>query len=193
MGKRGSSVRHRSRQQVCAADSVHVTLKVCVDVPDLRTPAARDVLEACLVAAKWRFGMNVAHYVVMDNHFHLIVVAKSKESLARGMQGLTIRLARAINRFFNRKGKVFVERYHSRSMRRRIQVRRAVRYVLQNARRHGIPIPKGKWDPYSSARFNKSLTTDPEETWPVVRPAPRHATEWASLILQVDDLPAVYC
>src|SRR2546425_4555483 len=37
------------------------------------------------------------HFSVQGNHLHLLVEAEGAESLSRGMQGLTIRIARAIN------------------------------------------------------------------------------------------------
>jgi hypothetical protein len=51
------------------------------------------------------------------------------------MQGLTIRVAKAINRG-ERSGKVFRDRYHSRELETPRQVRNAIAYVVLNARRH---------------------------------------------------------
>src|SRR5262249_10884764 len=77
---------------------------------------------------------------------------------SRGMQGLTIRLARAINRALGRTGKVFADRYHARILKTPTEVRNAVEYVLQNHAKHlrkrgKMPHP---WDidPYSSMSGN---------------------------------------
>jgi hypothetical protein len=67
------------------------------------------------------------------------------------MQGLLVRIARALNRLWARKGSVFSDRYHARQLRTPHEVRRALVYVLNNARRHGLPIPG--IDLFSSGRW----------------------------------------
>jgi hypothetical protein len=67
----------------------------------------------------------------------MLVEAKSREGLSRGVQGLSIRLARAINRACRRTGKVWADRYHARALRTPREVRNALVYVLNNWRKHG--------------------------------------------------------
>ena len=89
-----------------------------------------------------RFGFRLCHYSVMSNHMHLIVEAKDRRALSRGMQGLVIRMARGLNRLWDRSGKVFPDRYHDRILRSPAEVRNALNYVLNNARRHALAL---KW------------------------------------------------
>jgi hypothetical protein len=56
--------------------------------------------------------------------------------LARGVQGLAIRVAKAVNRILKRKGRVFGDRYHSRLLKTPREVRNALVYVLQNVGKH---------------------------------------------------------
>ena len=84
---------------------------------------------------------------------HFVVEAKNRERLSRGMQGLSIRVAKALNRLWERKGKVFADRYHDRILRTPREVRNALRYVLNNARRHGLKVAPGKADPFTSAKW----------------------------------------
>ena len=98
--------------------------------------------------------MRMVEFSVQADHIHLVVEADGKEALTRGMQGLTIRLARAINRALERKGKVFADRYHARVLKTPTEVRNAVEYVFKNYAKHlkkrgKMPHP---WDldPYSS-------------------------------------------
>jgi hypothetical protein len=100
--------------------------------------------------------MRVVHFAVLDDHVHLIVEAHDKQSLSRGMQGLAIRVAKAINRG-ERHGRVFRDRYHSVVLETPRQVRNAIAYVVLNARRHarrsgarGSFPPQPSIDPYSS-------------------------------------------
>ena len=64
------------------------------------------------------------------------------------MQGLLVRIARNANRIWNRKGRVFADRYHAHVLRTPLEVRRALVYVLQNARKHGWSF--AGIDPYTS-------------------------------------------
>ena len=91
----------------------------------------------------------------MANHLHLVCEAADRPALARGLQGLFIRMAKALNRTLGRSGRVFADRYRDRVLRTPAQVRNALAYVLNNARRHaaerGRRLPPGWLDPCSSA------------------------------------------
>jgi hypothetical protein len=52
------------------------------------------------------------------------------------MQGLLIRIAKALNKLWERKGRVFAERFHEHVLRSPREVRHALCYVLNNVRRH---------------------------------------------------------
>ena len=54
----------------------------------------------------------------------------------RGIRGLAIRIARAVNRAWLRRGRVWGDRYHAHSLRSPREVRNALVYVLQNFRKH---------------------------------------------------------
>ena len=67
---------------------------------------------------------------------HLIAEANDRRALSRGIQGLSIRVARAVNRHLQRKGRLFADRYHARALTTPRAVKYALRYVLLNARKH---------------------------------------------------------
>ncbi|WXA80142.1 transposase [Pendulispora rubella] len=79
----------------------------------------------------------IVHFSVQHDHIHFIVEARDKANLSRGMRGLSIRLARAINRGLARRGPVWRERYHAHALTRPREVRHALLYVLMNHRKHG--------------------------------------------------------
>ena len=160
-------VPHRKRPTVEKSLAAHVTWKLVDGLRNLRFPEMMRVLERCFRAGKERFGFKLATYTVLSNHVHLIVTAPNDKALRAGLQGLGIRMARAINRVLGRRGKVFGDRFFSRPLVDHRSVKWAVRYALLNARKHQVPLPKGAWDPYSSARFNKRVTDEPRGSWPV--------------------------
>ena len=58
-----------------------------------------------------RSWFRVVQFSVQTDHIHMIVEAADKPSLSRGMMGLCVRLARALNQALERHGGVWSERY----------------------------------------------------------------------------------
>jgi hypothetical protein len=86
-----------------------------------------------------RFGFRLVHFSVQSNHLHLVAEAGDRHALALGMQGLLIRVAKALNKLWARRGAVFFDRYHARILRTPREVRNAARTWLVRLgwRRHG--------------------------------------------------------
>ncbi|MFZ5476969.1 MAG: transposase [Myxococcota bacterium] len=154
-GKR-RQVEHRRR--VHAFDKpAHVTLRLVSGLPSLRQPGLYLVVEDAIRAGNDRFGFRVVEFSAQANHLHLLVEADTKIALSRGMQGLVIRIARAVNRHLHRCGKVFADRFHHRDLGTPTEVRNCVLYVLNNAKHHardrGKTWPRPRVDPFSSATW----------------------------------------
>ena len=129
-------VSHKARAQFDKPLPVHVTLRVGEDVWNLRSGRSYRRLKACLAAAAGRFGLRVIAFSIQGNHLHLIVEANGTEALSRGMQGLCIRIAKALNAMMRRPGQVFADHYHSRLLQSPTEVANAIAYVLNNRRHH---------------------------------------------------------
>jgi REP element-mobilizing transposase RayT len=124
-------VSHATRPKHKTAHPVHVTLRALAVVGNLRDSPVFNALFDALAAAS-RDACRVAHFSVQRDHLHLIVEAHDREALSRGVQGLAIRCAKAINRALKRTGKVWADRYHARELKTPREVRNALVYVLQN-------------------------------------------------------------
>src|SRR3990172_9283341 len=74
----------------------------------------------------------------MGNHLHLVAEPQARAALRRGMQGLSIRVAKALNRLLGRHGKVLADRYYARPLATAAETRAALNYVMTNARKHGL-------------------------------------------------------
>ena len=173
---KGSGVSHATRAPLAARFPVHVTMRIEKGLPSLRRMRTLRLLQtsmrrSCGRAGRIGTGFRVVHFSVQTNHVHLLVEATDRLSLSRGIQGLAVRMARGVNRLWDRTGKVFADRYHDRILRTPREVRRAVAYVLQNARKHGVPLPEGAIDYCSSGRWfegwRERVRTEPEGTGPV--------------------------
>lgn len=143
-------VSHGRREVHDSRCPAHVTLRVRSDLPSLRRPTIFPAVQAALGAASTAH-FRLLQFSVQSDHLHLLVEADKSNGLGRGMQGLAIRVARAVNRVLGRRGKVFGDRYHARLLRTPREVRNALVYVLQNLRKH-VAGALGV-DPLSSARW----------------------------------------
>ena len=139
-GRKRSSVRamvpHRARPNHSKHHPVHVTMRVAHSVPNMRRQVVFARLSRALAKAS-RPPFRVLHFSVQSNHLHLIVEAIDKLCLSRGIAGLSIRLARGINRAADRRGQVWGDRYHARALRTPRETRHALVYVLMNFKKHG--------------------------------------------------------
>lgn len=160
-------VAHRPRSREPGRFPVHVTLRVRSGLPTLRESRAHEEIVAALRAGALRGGFRLVEYSAQLDHLHLICEAPDRVVLTRGIQGLCIRVARALNRAWGRSGAVFADRYHERFLRTPREVWNALQYVLGNARHHGYELFEGI-DPCSSAPWFHGEGVSPlaaPETW----------------------------
>src|SRR5688572_7499963 len=169
-----SGVSHLARPELKARHPVHVTMRVLSAICSLRS-IHRSVKQALIAGSgkaapsskqassrmqansgkQPRASFRLIHFAILSNHLHLIVEADETAALSRGLKGLAIRIAWAVNRAMGRKrGKVFSDRYHAHVLETPREVNRSLRYVRNNYRRH-------------SAQQNKQLSPsfrDPNST-----------------------------
>jgi len=130
-------VDHLRRPSLEKVTPVHVTLRISNDIPSLRSSRRFAAIKACFVKAQQeKPGLRVVEFTVLSNHLHLIVEADTSRHLSRGVQGLCVRVAKALNALLRRAGRVFADHFHSRLLRSPTALVNAIRYVLGNAQRH---------------------------------------------------------
>ena len=145
--------RHAVRPPADARIPIHVTLRMRADVPRLRNFELCRVLRRAFVYGCSKNGFRICQFSIQRNHVHLVCEATTATARSRGLQGWGVRVARGINGFFGRRGRVFDDRYHMEQLTSPTQTRNALCYVLQNARRHGVHLDRAFHgaDPFSSA------------------------------------------
>ena len=146
-------VPHRTRMDHKRAHPVHVTLRARAGLPPLRDHGifaeARDAIAMASRSRAASSTFRVVEFSIQNDHAHFIVEAHDKETLTRGLRGLVIRFARAVNRALHVRGPVWEDRYHARELTTPRAVRNAIVYVLMNAKKHRMRI--AQVDHFSSA------------------------------------------
>jgi putative transposase len=175
---------HEKRPKILARHPLHVTLRLQSGLGSLRRRETFRVVSAALTSGSSRFGFRVVQYVVLTNHLHLLCEANNQLVLARGMKGLCVRIALTLNRFWNRSGAVFADRYHVHVLKTPREVKNALVYVFRNAAHHGIhfagpdPLCTGKWfDEENFAGRERALFGSPlprARTWLLAQGWRRH-------------------
>ena len=168
-----SGVSHLRKPRLAARWPVHISLKLTRDLPGLRNRKLASIVQLCILAANTAGVFRIVHFALLARHLHLIVEARSREDLSRGMQGLGIRLARRLNAAVGRRGRVIEDRYHEHILKTPQEVRNALCYVLRNVAKHqsvmGTDGVMPGVDPYSSGIYF--------DGWRDYRPPPRAGPE----------------
>ena len=131
-------MRHLRRPALDPRFPVQVTMRVLRGIETLSRKRSFRVLRQCFARGKDRFGFRLAHFTVRGHRIHLLCEAPDSESLSRGVKGLSIRIARSLNRTLERKGRVFADRYGARILRTPTDVRNALAFVY--GKPHGTSV-----------------------------------------------------
>jgi len=102
-----------------------------------RTNADRVMFLKFLAEATKRFGWSISAWVLMTNHFHL-VIQTPLPNLSQGMHWLNGSYAGWFNQKYNRSGHLFATRYKSFLVETETYFTRLLRYVVLNPVRAGM-------------------------------------------------------
>lgn len=143
---------HVARPQHHKWNPLHITLRAIAGLPSFRQERLFNAFERAVRDTR-RADFRIVEHTVQSDHLHLVVEADSKEALARGMKSFSVRANRLFNSASGRgRGRVWRDRYHRRDLTTPRQVRNALVYVLNNARKHrAISLHGLCIDPCSSA------------------------------------------
>ena len=106
-----------------------------------------------------RFGWSVSAYVLMKNHFHL-VIQTPEPNLSRGMQWMNGTYAGWFNHRHNRHGHLFQGRFHAFLIEKEAYFAEVLRYVVLNPVRAKI-VERPEDYPWSSYRATGALESAP--------------------------------
>ena len=197
---RRPGVPHRQRQALASRHPVHVTIRIRRDLPNLRTKRRLQAVRACFQAAARSPAVaraRVTDWSLQSNHIHMLVEAKDARTLSAAVKGINVRIAKALNRLLGRRGQVIADRYHARILRTPREVRNALVYVLNNARKHGHRLPTTEPDVFSSGWWFDGWSGQPRLNTRGIDPPTALPRTWLRAIgwrrrrlLQLDERPA---
>jgi hypothetical protein len=87
------------------------------------------------------------------NHIHIVCEADDHERLSRGMQGVCVRIAQTLNRWWERRGKVFADRFHSHVLRFADGSAQRARVRAEERASPQARAERRELDPFSSAAW----------------------------------------
>lgn len=192
-----AGISHRRKLKLTTNTPVHVTLKLRPAVANLRSRRFFRLADLAVRQSADKPSFRITQYSILEDHLHLLVEADSHDALERGITGLTVRLAKRLNSFLGRAGKVFKDRYHAHVLKTPREVYLGLKYILLNARKHfaqaGRRVAKGWVDPCSSATSFDGFR-QPRRAAPVFLPAARGwllRLGWRRYgLIGVDEMPA---
>ena len=119
----------------------------------------RELLLDLLTESAGKFGVAVHAYVLMDNHFHLLVTPQSADSLPGMMQAVGRRYVRHFNATQGRSGTLWEGRYKSALVQTDRYLLACMVYIDLNPVRSGL-VAQAQDYPWSSHGHYAGLRTD---------------------------------
>jgi putative transposase len=138
----------------------HVTSRGNEQRTIFRSDRDREAFLAFLGKAAQRFGWSITAWVLMSNHYHL-VIETPEPNLSRGMHWLNGVYAGWFNHAHGRCGHLFQGRFHAFLVERESYLAEVLRYVVLNPVRAGI-VAKPETYRWSSYRVTAGLERAPE-------------------------------
>lgn len=130
----------------------HVTARVNHKEKLLDRRNGRELFLAVLARARRKYSFTIQNFVVLDNHFHLLIRPGKGESLSRIMQWIMGVFAMRLNRLLGFWGHVWGDRFRSWIIEDPVALGRVFRYIEQNAVKAGLVRKPSEWR--SSAAFH---------------------------------------
>jgi putative transposase len=138
----------------------HVTSRGNERRPIFRANRDRETFLRFLAIATRRFGWSVTAWVLMNNHFHL-VIQTPEPNLSKGMHWLNGTYAGWFNRQYGRSGHLFEGRFKALLVDKESYFRNVLRYVVRNPVRAGV-VERPEDYRWSSYRVTAGLEDAPD-------------------------------
>jgi putative transposase len=105
---------HLERPKFEKVTPAHVTLRIANDIPSLRGSRRFQLIRSCFSSVLAKPGMRLVEIYRAQQSSPPGRRGGQQQRASCGMQGLCVRLARALNDALKRSGPVFADHFHSR-------------------------------------------------------------------------------
>ena len=103
-----------------------------------------EIFLECLATAQERYGVRVYGYILMSNHYHMLVHAPHL-NLSPFMRDLQSPFTKRVNRLRDRRGSLFPERFSCEEITDGLSLFIVLRYILLNPVRAGLVSHPSEW------------------------------------------------
>jgi REP element-mobilizing transposase RayT len=145
----------RKRREVLDNATYHVASRVNYKEMRLEEWIIKDKFLEIVEKVEGMYTFTLINFVIMDNHFHLLIKVEKGAELPRIMQQIKCKFARWLNKEHNQTGHVWGERYFSTIITSEEQFWREFNYQDENPRRAKIAAGTGSWS-FSGEYFHRS-------------------------------------
>jgi putative transposase len=123
----------------------------------LDTPRLRNLFLAFLEQAREVYGFRVVGYVVMPEHFHLLMSEPDRGTVSTALQVVKQRFARRVNQTDGSEQQIWQRRFYDFNVYSAGKVEEKVGYIHLNPVRRGLAATPAEWV-WSSAGFYAGLS-----------------------------------
>jgi len=116
----------------------HVTVKANLGEFIFEENEIKAMFEQVMKETQEKYLFKSDNFVIMSNHVHIKIKPSEKVSLSRIMQSMLCKFAKRFNKYFDRKGHVFYDRFHSVIIETKDQAIKVFNYIADNPVRAGL-------------------------------------------------------
>ncbi len=136
----------------------HVSARINNKEMLLESDQMKKLFEKILIRAKHKFDFCIENFVIMGNHYHLIIRPIKEESLSHIMQWIMSVFAMAVNKKLGRSGHVWGERFYSRILYTLREYIAVSQYIDENPHTAGLIERNTVWRHSGMYHYKKRIT-----------------------------------
>jgi REP element-mobilizing transposase RayT len=152
----------RKAREIRKGSKYHVIARINRKEMVLKNDDMKALLLHTVIRAKKIYSFAVENFVIMGNHFHLIIYPGQDENLSRIMQWILFVFAKAYNRKICMPGHVWGDRFFSRILKNFREYITTFGYIDRNPSASGLVKKMTEWH-FSGLFFHRSGFHDPIE------------------------------
>lgn len=153
----------RKPRQVQLGAVYHISARINNKEMLLKSKDIKKLFQKVLCRAKKKYNFSVENFVIMGNHFHMLLRPRKGERLSCIMQWIMSVFAMSCNKRLRRTGHVWGERFFSRIMYKLTQYLKVFDYIDNNPFKAGLINKSQIWEYSGKYHYKKTYKRILEE------------------------------